>query len=148
MLSASTCEVILQLKPLLHGEIYIDKVIIHNPKLSLITDGTNTNWDFNIPPATQNKSVVLQLSDIKLKNASVEYQDLSEDQHFILSPLNLTLNNGQTGSMRYYTNGNIININQVNYELNKQVSGKLILTMLISTIQEELKLIIFHYPHF
>lgn len=125
LLSASTCEVILQLKPLLHGEIYIDKVIIHNPKLSLITDGTNTNWDFNIPPATQNKSVVLQLSDIKLKNASVEYQDLSEDQHFILSPINLTLSNGQTGSMRYYTNGNIININHVNYELNKQVSGRL-----------------------
>jgi uncharacterized protein involved in outer membrane biogenesis len=123
--SASTCEVILQLKPLLHGQIYIDKVILHNPKLSLITDGNNNNWDFTTPPTAHNTSMIMQLSSIKLKNASIEYQDFSQDQHFILNPINLMLNNGQNGSMRYYTNGNIININQVDYELNDQISGKL-----------------------
>ncbi len=125
LISASTCEVVLQLKPLLHGQIHIDKVILHNPKLSLITDGINTNWDFAIPPTRQNTTIVMQLSSIKLKNGSLEYQDLSQNQHFILNPINLTLNNGQTGSMRYYTNGNIININQVDYGLNDQISGKL-----------------------
>jgi AsmA protein len=76
--SASTCEVILQLKPLLHGQIYIDKVILHNPKLSLITDGNNNNWDFTTPPTAHNTSMIMQLSSIKLKNASVEYQDFSQ----------------------------------------------------------------------
>ncbi|PIR20907.1 MAG: hypothetical protein COV45_03320 [Deltaproteobacteria bacterium CG11_big_fil_rev_8_21_14_0_20_47_16] len=85
--SADEMYVKLSLFSLLHKELYINEVLLVDPKITYIAEGNDTsNWTGVKPIHAK-----VQVDDVKIKNGDVVYEDRRQGMHMELQDVNVTV---------------------------------------------------------
>lgn len=120
-------EFTLQIRPLLHGVFKVDKIILNGLHLKLVNDEIENNWQLETPNNSNlaNNNYSIDLSEIRLTNSTIEYNNTQTKTAWQIPNLNLSLKHSHTGSISYFNPDGILNLHNVTYNLNQQIQGTL-----------------------
>ncbi len=130
LLKLAKADCSLELMPLLHGNIAINKLTLEGLNINLVTNGVKNNWTLAAKTATNGSiepqtNYQVQLSSLKISRSNISYTDLAKHDQFSLNNLNITFEDNDKGPISFLTNANILSLNNISYSINDIVNGKI-----------------------
>lgn len=115
----------LDILPLLHKKVSINRMIIEGGKFKLTTNGAQNNWSFPNNSKLEKVNYSLKLHEIKILNSSFSYNNTVNNLSANLQQINLNLSPTIDGNISYYAQSDLLSLNNVKFNLNDTVSGEL-----------------------
>lgn len=117
----------LNIIPLFRNRIVVNDLNIQGLKLNLVKKNQENNWTFiPVGNASKNKessSVHFELHSFSLVNSDITYHDLEQNTYKEIKNLNFNLDTSLDGGIRYSSLTQELNLEGVNFSLNKNLKG-------------------------
>lgn len=122
-----SARVSLNILPLLRNRIVINDLSIKGLKLNLIEKNKKNNWTFTPVNETKNtkesSAVHFVLHSFSLANANITYHNSDNKTLKEIKDLNFNLDTPSDGGIRYKSDTRQLNLEDVNFSLNKNLKG-------------------------